>query len=92
MIDTYYFTLFAMGPYALLDGLCFCLSVVCGYWFGRLKTKKTFILSLITGVGIGILLILNDGFIKQDLAPQYIRPMIGLLGSMLGYYLGSVCK
>jgi uncharacterized membrane protein YfcA len=93
MRHEFFIPLFAMGPYALLDSLCFCLSVFYGYWIVRLETKYALIVSIIAGGTIGILLICEDGYINNNLPPQYFRPIIGLLGGVLGYYWASIkCK
>jgi uncharacterized membrane protein YfcA len=90
MRHEFFVPLFAMGPYALLDSLCFCLSVFYCYWIVRLETKYALIVSIITGCTIGILLICDDGHINKNLPPQYFRPIIGLLGGVLGYYFAFI--
>ncbi|MDR1384260.1 MAG: hypothetical protein LBJ67_10545 [Planctomycetaceae bacterium] len=85
--------LFAGNPYAYLDGLCFALSVFCGYMITRHFTKEHndqsgFFTSIVVGMGIGLLLILDD-FYKQ-FSPHFARILVGLIGGVLGYLLSKV--
>ncbi|MCL2349484.1 MAG: hypothetical protein FWC50_14635 [Planctomycetaceae bacterium] len=87
------YLLFAMSPYAPLDGLCFVLTAFCGYCIARHyrvhHNTSSLRLSIFVGVAIGILLILDDGYVHR-IKPQYGRLLIGAIGSSLGYCLSQV--
>jgi uncharacterized membrane protein YeaQ/YmgE (transglycosylase-associated protein family) len=77
--------------YFPLDCGCLVLSVLCGYLITRRYMKgyhqSGFLISLITGLGIGVLLILDDGIETKNYLPQYGRILIGAIGGILGHFL-----
>ena len=84
--------LFAGSPYAENDALCFLVAVACAiavsrhYILEHRRMLMPFVVSLIAGVIIGYLVMVQDGFQKFPRL-QIGRPVIGAVGAMLGYGL-----
>ena len=82
--------LFALNPYFTLNSLCFVLAVLCGYLITKhfIDAHKTsgIALSVFVGAAIGVLLILDDGYVRNDI-PQFGRIIIGMIGSGMGHLL-----
>ena len=91
---------FAGGFYAPLNGLCFALTTICGYFitkhfYGIDRKSSGFQFSLFVGFVVGILLILHDPHLNPR-AFRYVEPessgrlLIGLVGACLGYFFYQV--
>ena len=82
--------LFAFDPYFTLNSLCFVLTVLCGYLITKhfIDEHKTsgIALSVFVGAAIGVLLILDDGNVRNNI-PQFGRIIIGMIGSGMGHFL-----
>ncbi len=78
--------LLAMGVHAFLDGPCFILAVVCGYWL--CKKQDDLIVSILIGGVIGVLFTLDGVYRGHYLeGPEIFRPAIGAVGGLLGWLL-----
>jgi len=89
--------LFAGGFHAPLNGLCFALATICGYCIARHYHKinhksRGFLVSVLVGITIGILLVLQDPRYRDFnyISSHHERIPIGLVGACLGYFLYQI--
>jgi len=86
------YILFAGSPYAENDALCFLVAVACAiavsrhYILEHRKMLMPFVVSIMAGIVIGFLVMVQDGFPSYP-KMQTGRPVIGAVGAILGYGL-----